>query len=116
MNIAVVDDEARSREALSHFVEKYSKETGRVLSVECFATADEFLSVYKKNFFSIVLMDIELPGIDGLAAAKELEKQGIARVLRPSEHIKVSKVEKNPDKLESLYQLGIRDAERFLAG
>ena len=51
MNIAVVDDEARSREALLHYVEKYSKETGRVLSVECFATADEFLSVYKKNFF-----------------------------------------------------------------
>lgn len=74
MNIAVVDDEARSREALSHYVEKYSKETGRVLSVECFATADEFLSVYKKNFFSVVLMDIELPGIDGLAAARELRK------------------------------------------
>ena len=51
-----------------------------------------------------------------LERLKELEKQGVARVLRPSEHIKVSKVEKDPDKLESLYQLGIRDAERFLAG
>lgn len=45
---------------------------------------------------------------------KELEKQGIAEVLRPSEHIKISKVEKNPQKLESLYRLGIRDAERLL--
>lgn len=46
---------------------------------------------------------------------KELEKQGIAEVLRPSEHIKISKVEKDPNKLESLYQLGLRDAERLLA-
>lgn len=44
---------------------------------------------------------------------KELEKQGIAEVLRPSEHIKISKVEKDPNKLESLYQLGLRDAESF---
>lgn len=74
MNIAVVDDEVRSREALSYYVEKYAKETGRTLTVKCFPNADEFLSVYKRNFFSIVLMDIEMPGIDGLAAAKELRK------------------------------------------
>ena len=48
-------------------------------------------------------------------ALKELEKQGIAEVLRPSEHIKISKVEKDPKKLESLYQLGIRDAKSLLA-
>ena len=46
---------------------------------------------------------------------KELEKQGIAKVLRPSEHIKISKIEKDPNKLESLYQLGLRDAKRLLA-
>ena len=37
------------------------------------------------------------------------------QVLRPSEHIKISKVEKDPNKLESLYQLGLRDAKRLLA-
>ena len=36
-------------------------------------------------------------------------------MLRPSEHIKISKVEKDPNKLESLYQLGLRDAKRLLA-
>ena len=39
----------------------------------------------------------------------------LAKVLRPSEHIKISKIEKDPNKLESLYQLGLRDAERLLA-
>ncbi len=53
--------------------------------------------------------------IISLSILKELEKQGIAEVLRPSEHIKISKVEKDPNKLESLYQLGLRDAERLLA-
>ena len=50
-----------------------------------------------------------------MALIAELEKQGIAKVLRPSEHIKISKIEKDPNKLESLYQLGLRDAKRLLA-
>ena len=45
---------------------------------------------------------------------KELEKQKKALVLRPSEHISISKIESNPEKLESLYQVGIKDAEAFL--
>ena len=62
-----------------------------------------------------------IPGTDhaGIATQivveRKLEKQGIAKVLRPSEHIKISKIEKDPNKLESLYQLGLRDAKRLLA-
>lgn len=75
-------------------------------------------SIYKRRFprFYEAFSNRYIMYNAQLERLKELEKQGVARVLRPSEHIKVSKVEKNPDKLESLYQLGIRDAERFLAG
>ena len=77
-----------------------------------------FTSIYKRRFprFYEAFSNRYIMYNAQLERLKELEKQGVARVLRPSEHIKVSKVEKNPDKLESLYQLGIRDAERFLAG
>lgn len=45
---------------------------------------------------------------------KELEKEKIAMVIRPTEHVKISKLEKNPKKLERLYQLGIKDAQSFM--
>ncbi|MGN0337243.1 MAG: DUF6363 domain-containing protein, partial [Lachnospiraceae bacterium] len=42
---------------------------------------------------------------------------------RPSQHIKISRVEKDPDKLQALYDVGVRDAQakqeqirQFLAG
>ncbi len=77
-----------------------------------------FTSIYKKRFprFYEAFSNRYIMYNAQLERLKELEKQGVARVLRPSEHIKVSKVEKDPDKLESLYQLGIRDAEKFLEG
>lgn len=50
-----------------------------------------------------------------LAAIGQGRDAIIAKVLRPSEHIKISKIEKDPNKLESLYQLGLRDAKRLLA-
>ena len=76
-----------------------------------------FTSVYKKRFprFYEAFSKRHIMYNYQLEHLKELEKQGIAEVLRPSEHIKISKVEKDPDKLESLYQLGLRDAKRLLA-
>ena len=39
-----------------------------------------------------------------------LEKQGHLIVLRPSQTIPISRTEKNPDKLQALYDVGVRDA------
>ena len=74
-------------------------------------------SVYKKRFprFYEAFSNRHIMYNYQLEHLKELEKQGIAEVLRPSEHIKISKIEKDPNKLESLYQLGLRDAKRLLA-
>lgn len=76
-----------------------------------------FTSVYKKRFprFYEAFSNRHIMYNYQLEHLRELEKQGIAEVLRPSEHIKISKVEKDPNKLESLYQLGLRDAKRLLA-
>lgn len=42
----------------------------------------------------------------------ELEKNEQAIVIRPSVDLRVSRVEKNPQKLADLYELGYKDAER----
>ena len=44
----------------------------------------------------------------------ELEKAGLALVLRPSRRIKVSKLERNPWKLKALYKLGRKDTMQRL--
>lgn len=41
----------------------------------------------------------------------ELEREGTVLVLRPSQHIRISRVEKDPDKLQALYDVGVRDAK-----
>ena len=45
---------------------------------------------------------------------QELEKAGMALVLRPSRRIRVSKLERHPRKLRALYELGRKDTERRL--
>lgn len=56
------------------------------------------------------------------ARLTKLEQEGKVLALRPSQHIKISRVEKHPEKLQALYDVGVRDAQakieqirRFLA-
>lgn len=42
---------------------------------------------------------------------EQLEENGEILVIRPSRHVDISRTEKNPDKLEEMYQLGRQDAE-----
>ncbi len=44
------------------------------------------------------------------------EKRGRAFVIRPSEAIKIGRIEKNPAKLQTVYELGRKDAEARLEG
>lgn len=43
-------------------------------------------------------------------ALKKLESEGKAFVFRPSEPIKISKTERNPENLQYVYDLGVKDA------
>ncbi len=45
---------------------------------------------------------------------KEREEKGISFVIRPPENLKIGRVEKEPEELESVYQLGRQEAIRVL--
>ena len=66
------------------------------------------IPILKKENTPFVLLNVKVPVNAELA---ELEKKGTVLVLRPSQHVKISRVEKNPDKLQALYEVGIRDAQ-----
>ena len=45
---------------------------------------------------------------------KELESKGIACIIQTDKDIKVGKIEKNPEKMEKLYQAGREDGEKWI--
>ena len=72
-NIAVIEDNDNASKNIFELIEKYKKEHQVQLNVIRFTNADDFLNNYKE-IYSVVLMDIQLPGTDGMSAAYKLRE------------------------------------------
>lgn len=71
LRIAIVEDDRQAAELLCKFLRRFSDEYGGEYKAVIFSDAVSFLSEYRPNF-DIVFMDIELPGMDGMEAARRL--------------------------------------------
>ena len=69
--ILIVDDDAPSRELLSDFLEVVGYLT------EAVGSAEEGLASARRYLPDLVLMDLGLPGLDGLAATRHLKEDPI---------------------------------------
>lgn len=80
MRIAICDDCKESLALLEEVVEKINV---RDAEIDCFYSGDSLLNYLMKNkdfYYQIYLLDIEMPGINGLDAAKkirEIDKRAI---------------------------------------
>lgn len=74
IKIAIVEDDGEYARHLADLVQRYARERGRPIQADCFASGLDFLSDYSFQY-DIVLMDIEMPHMDGLSAAKKLRLQ-----------------------------------------
>ena len=72
-NIAVIEDNDNASKNIFELIEKYQQEHQVQLNVIRFNNADDFLNNYQE-IYSVVLMDIQLPGIDGMSAAYKLRE------------------------------------------
>jgi FixJ family two-component response regulator len=69
--VFVVDDDSSVRESLKNLI----RSTG--LSVQTFASAQEFLASLRPDVPSCLVLDVQLPGLSGLDLQQELAKDGV---------------------------------------
>lgn len=72
--IAVVEDEAQSRQLLTEYIERYEAENPDVkFELRVFHDGMEFIENYKPDY-DVVFMDIEMPLLDGMRAARKMRE------------------------------------------
>lgn len=64
--VYIVDDDAAVRDSLTLMIEQAG------IPVKSFESASSFLDVYHPDFFGCIILDVKMPGIDGLRLQEEL--------------------------------------------
>ena len=72
MYIAVCDDQAEELEALTNLLHIWQAEHKTALRYKTFRNATELLDAAEKERFTLYLLDVMMPGTDGMAAAREI--------------------------------------------
>ena len=80
LRIAVVDDEREQRILLETCLHRYEQENSAELRITLFGDAQEFLR-QDPGGFDIVLLDIQMPGLDGMTVARQLRERNQRLVL-----------------------------------
>lgn len=77
--IALCDDEPADRTLLGTLVRRWAEKAGHTVQLAAFASAEQFLFHYaEENDYDILLLDVEMDGMDGVTLAKEIRKQNEA--------------------------------------
>lgn len=72
MYIALCDDRAEELEQVTALLERWQAEQGMGLRCKTFQSAAQLLDSAEKERFSLYLLDVMMPGMDGIAAAREI--------------------------------------------
>ena len=72
MRIAICDDDSLELGRISSIVEAYRRERNASLVYKSFQSAVELISHVESGAFSLILLDIMMPGINGMEAAQEI--------------------------------------------
>ncbi|MCR4998326.1 MAG: LytTR family DNA-binding domain-containing protein [Lachnospiraceae bacterium] len=73
IRIAIVDDDPYYRQVLEKYICRYEEEYGEKLQVREFSDGADIVENYRAEY-DIILMDIEMPFLDGMSAAEQIRK------------------------------------------
>ena len=73
MKVAIVDDELEMRQIMTDYVKRFGEEAGIDLETVTFESGEQFLKDYKMSY-DIIIFDIDMPGINGIQAMREIRK------------------------------------------
>jgi DNA-binding LytR/AlgR family response regulator len=77
MKIAIVEDEAPHAQALQELLRQWSEEHQALIDVVLFGSGKALLEACRDPL-DLVFMDIQLDGMDGISAARQLREQGFS--------------------------------------
>ena len=73
--VLAIDDNPVGLTVLRHVLKRHG------MQVDCASSAEEALALAARGVYDLVLMDLQMPGMDGLTAAREMRKiPGYAQV------------------------------------
>lgn len=72
MYIAVCDDQVEELETLTKLLQLWQETRQKPIHFKTFRSAAELLDAAEKEAFSLYLLDVMMPGTDGMAAAREI--------------------------------------------
>lgn len=72
MYLAVCDDQESDLNGITALLERWQEERRTPLRFRSFRSASELLDCAEREPFTLYLLDVMMPGIDGLAAAREI--------------------------------------------
>lgn len=72
MYIAVCDDQIEELDVLTNLLDIWQEEHKTALRYQTFQSASELLNAAKEEQFSLYLLDVMMPGPNGMAAAREI--------------------------------------------
>ena len=72
---AICDDNLNETEVLQQKLIAWAKEKNIELFIKSFVCAEDFLSVYQKNSFDIIFMDIYMTGMNGVDAVRRIREK-----------------------------------------
>ena len=73
INVGIIEDDELAAARLAEMLELYGREKNAALSLNRFVGAESVIGNHSGNF-DVLFIDIELSGIDGISAAKEIRK------------------------------------------
>lgn len=74
VKIAVLDDQKEDRERHLAYLQRFQKEYSIQMKVDCFDNGIDLIEEYKSGY-SVLLLDVEMPGMDGMDVAKEIRRK-----------------------------------------